>query len=103
MNTGEALKILVNAGMITKEEAKEMERKAQANAREEKVKKVREVAVRAFTDYLGVLMGHENATDEDREFVTAMFKDLERELEEVKKAKDEEDPILRFLKSIGAA
>lgn len=103
MNTGEALKILVDAGMLTKEEAKKLERKAAADAREEKIKKVREVAVRAFTDYLGVLMGHEKATDKDREFVTEMFKDLEKNIEELKKKKDEEDPILRFLKSIGAA
>ena len=103
MNTGEALKILVDAGMLTKEEAKELERKAQTNARAEKIRKVREVAVRAFTDYLSALMGHDGVSDEDRAFVTSMFEDLEKELEAEKKKKDEEDPILKFLKSIGAA
>lgn len=98
MNTGEALKTLIEAGYITKEEAGKIE-KSYNSAKQEKLRAVREVANRALVDYLAVLCPDINV-DEHKRFVTVLFKELEMEL---KKPADEEDPIKSFLKAIGAA
>jgi hypothetical protein len=99
MNTGEALKALIDAGWLTKEEANKI---ASKNEEQEKLKKVREVASRALTDYFNILMPDVSA-EENKKFVDFLFKELERGLIPVKKPKDEDDEIMRFLKKIGAA
>ena len=98
MNTGEALKTLIDAGYITKEEAGKIER-AYNSAKQEKLRKVREVANRALVDYLNVLCPDIDV-DEHKRFVTVLFKELEADLVE---ANEEEDSIKKFLKSIGVA
>lgn len=98
MNTGEALKTLIDAGYITKEEAGKIER-SYNSAKQEKLRKVREVANRALVDYLTVLCPDIDV-DEHKRFVTVLFKELEADL---KKPAEEEDPIKAFLKAIGAA
>ena len=95
MNTGEALRILIDAGYITKEDAKKIEEKAAAAARNEKLEKVRTVATRALTDYLCVLCP-DIAGGEHEKFVKLLLKNLEADLAN-------EDPIKAFLKSIGVA
>jgi hypothetical protein len=99
MNTGEALKALIDAGWLTKEEANKI---ASKNEKQEKLKKVREVASRALTDYFNILMPDVSA-EENKKFVDFLFKELERGLIPVKKPKDEDDEIMRFLKKIGVA
>ena len=102
MNTGEAMKVLIDAGWVTKEEAKKMEDKAN-----DKVRKARSVAERALVDYLCVLIA-EIPRSEHEDFVESLFNDLEKnlkdEVEEEKPRKEEdEDVIAKFLKAIGAA
>ena len=100
MNTGDALQILVDAGWVTKEEATKI---ASRNKEQEKLIKVREVASRALTDYFNVLLPGTSA-DENREFVDALFTQLEKDLKDWNKVKKkEDDEIMRFLKKIGAA
>lgn len=99
MNTGEALQILVDAGWVTKEEANKI---ASKNEKQEKLKKVREVASRALADYFNTLMPGISA-EENKKFIDVLFRELERDLVPVKKPKDEDDEIMRFLKKIGAA
>ena len=98
MNTGEALKTLINAGYITKEEADRIER-CYNSAKQEKLRKVREVASRALVDYLTVLCPDIDV-DEHKRFVTVLFKELEADLIG---PDEEEDSIKKFLKSIGVA
>lgn len=100
MNTGEALQILVDAGWVTKEEAGRI---TSRNGEQEKLKKAREVASRALADYFNVLLPGTSA-DENREFVDALFNQLEKDLKDWNKVKKkEDDEIMRFLKKIGAA
>lgn len=101
MNTGEAMKILIDAGWVTKEEAKRMMDKAN-----DKVRKARSVAERALVDYLCVLIA-EIPRSEHEDFVETLFNDLEKnlksEVEEEKPQKEEDEIISKFLKAIGAA
>jgi len=101
MNTGEALKTLVDAGLLTKEKAQEIENKAAAaelaKRQQEKINKVREVAVRAVTDYIDVLCPTKTH-EENKKFISILFKELEEDMKEI-----ERDPIKEFLKMIGAA
>ena len=98
MNTGEALRTLINAGYITKEEAGRIE-KSYNSAKQEKLRKVREVANRALVDYLTVLCPGIDVNEHKR-FVTVLFKELEVDLNGTD---EEEDSIQKFLKSIGVA
>lgn len=98
MNTGEALKTLINAGYITREEADKIER-SYNSAKQERLRKVREVANRALVDYLIVLCPDIDV-DEHKRFVTVLFKELEADLIG---PDEEEDSIKKFLKSIGVA
>lgn len=95
MNTGEALKALIDAGWLTKEEAKKMEEKAAAAAKNEQLDKVRTVVIRSLTDYLCILCPNVKR-EEHEKFVKFLLKDLEADLAS-------EDPIKAFLKSIGVA
>lgn len=99
MSTGDALQILVDAGWVTKEEANRI---ASKNEKQEKLKKVREVASRALTDYFNTLMPGIPA-EENRKFIDFLFKELERDLVPTKKPIEADDEIMRFLKRIGAA
>jgi hypothetical protein len=95
MNNSEALETLINAGWLTKEEAKKIKEKVAAAAKNEKLEKARAAAIRALTDYLYVLCPS-IAREEHEEFIKLSLKDLETGLES-------EDPIKAFLKSIGVA
>ena len=101
MNTGDAIKVLLDAGYITKEEAGKIESNAK-NRKQEKIEKAREVAVRALVDYL-CAMCDKTPREEHTRFVRALFKELEADMIETPKKEEEEDPIKAFLKAIGAA
>ena len=96
----DALQVLINKGWLTKEEAEKI---SSRNEKQEKLTKAREVASRALTDYFNVLLPGTSA-DENREFVDALFNQLEKDLKDWNKVKKkEDDEIMRFLKKIGAA
>lgn len=106
MNTGEALKVLVKAGYLTAEDAKDIETKAN-NKRIARISTAREVAKRAMADYFVTLMPDIDY-DEHMKFVRTVFDELEKGLEiplkkEVKKDPDPDDEIKKFLKSLGVA
>ena len=104
MNTGEALKVLVQAGYLTAEDAKNIEIKAN-NERNERISTAREVAKRAMADYFVELIPEVNR-GEHLKFVGIVFDELEKNLDPVPKKKPEPDPddeIKKFLKSLGVA
>lgn len=100
MNTGDAIRVLLDAGYITKEEAGRIESNAK-NRKQEKIEKAREVAVRALVDYLCVMCDR-TPREEHARFVRTLFKELEADMADTPK-EEEEDPIKTFLKAIGAA
>ena len=104
MNTGDALKILIDAGWVTKEEAKKIADKASAD---EKMRKARSVAERALVDYLFTITKG-IPREEHEDFVRIMFDELEKDLKKATVKEKEPDPdddevIRKFLKAIGAA
>jgi hypothetical protein len=102
MTTKEALKVLVQAGHLTAEEAQRIETRAK-NEKQEKLKKVREAAVRAMTDYFEVILP-DMKREEHEKFVKVLFDELEHDFDKPEPPKkDEDDELLRFLKKIGVA
>ena len=95
MDTSEALKTLIKAGWITKEEAGKIEEKVAAAARNVKLDEARTAVTKALTNYLCILCPKMNR-EEHENFVRILLKDLEADLVS-------EDPIQAFLKSIGVA
>ena len=102
MTTNDALKVLVQAGYLTAEDAQRIETKAK-NEKQEKLRKAREVAIRAMTDYFEVLLP-DMRREEHEKFVKVLFSELECDFNKpAPPKKDEDDEILRFLKKIGVA
>ena len=101
MNTGDALKVLIQAGYLTAEDAQKIETRAK-NEKQEKLKKVREVAERAMADYFEVLLPAIKR-EEHAKFVKVLFNELEGDLTKPTPKKEEEDPIKEFLKALGVA
>ena len=102
MTTNEAVKVLVQAGYLTADDVQKIETRAK-NEKQEKLKKVREVAIRAMTDYFEVILP-DMPREEHEKFVKVLFSELEHDFNKpVPPKKDEDDEILRFLKKIGVA
>lgn len=102
MTTNEALKVLVQAGYLTAEDAQRLETRAK-NEKQEKLRKAREVAIRAMTDYFEVILP-DMRREEHEKFVKVLFSELEHDFNKPEPPKkDEDDEILRFLKKIGVA